>query len=169
MVISGNPVPGIRAVCIKLSSFAVVDCTCQRLQIFHGRNKPRVIFRSVATSVGGHCSCILCQRRRGQKRQAQGQRHGQTQNSFFHRCPPLVFPRPDRVSTGREYPVGFPYGKRGYPRFIPFLGSCLIYSAMALQRKVAIWPRVQVELGSKWPPPTPVVMPFSMAQATACA
>ena len=82
-------------------------------------------------------------------------------------CIPLVFPRPDRVSTGREYPVGKPYGKRGYPRFDPFLGSCLIYSAMALQRKVAIWPRVQVELGSNLPLPTPVVMPWATAQSTA--
>ena len=84
-------------------------------------------------------------------------------------CIPLVFPRPDRVSTGREYPVGSPYGKRGYPRFIPFLGSCLIYSAMALQRKVAICALVQVELGSKRPPPTPAVMPPSTAQDTAFA
>lgn len=53
------------------------------------------------------------------------------------------------------------------PRFFGL--SCLIYSAMALQRKVAIWPRVQVALGSNLPLPTPVVMPFSTAQATALA
>ena len=36
-------------------------------------------------------------------------------------------------------------------------------------RNVAICARVQVELGSKRPPPTPVVMPFSTAQDTAFA
>ena len=36
-------------------------------------------------------------------------------------------------------------------------------------RNVAICARVQVALGSKRPPPTPVVMPFSTAQDTACA
>ena len=36
-------------------------------------------------------------------------------------------------------------------------------------RNVAICARVQVALGSKRPPPTPVVMPFSTAQDTALA
>ena len=36
-------------------------------------------------------------------------------------------------------------------------------------RKVAICALVQAPVGSNLPPPTPVVMPFSTAQDTACA
>lgn len=40
---------------------------------------------------------------------------------------------------------------------------------LAAAQKVAIWPRVQVALGSNLPLPTPVVMPFSTAHFTASA
>ena len=48
-----------------------------------------------------------------------------------------------------------------------FLPSVAYFMERA--RNAAICARVQVALGSKRPPPTPVVMPFSTAQATACA
>ena len=67
---------------------------CRVCRFLHGRGRLRRPLR------------LLCQRRRGQQRQAQGQRHETTQDTLLHRFPPLVFPRPDRVSTGREYPVG---------------------------------------------------------------
>lgn len=40
--------------------------------------------------------------RSGQQRQAQGQHHKTAQNSFFHRCPPLVFLRPGPISRGQS-------------------------------------------------------------------
>ena len=67
---------------------------CRVCRFLHGRGRLRRPLR------------LLCQRRRGQQRQAQGQRHETTQDTLLHRFPPLVFPRLDRVSTGREYPVG---------------------------------------------------------------
>ena len=45
---------------------------------------------------------LLRQRRRGQQRQAQGQRHETTQDTLLHRFPPLVFPRPEPISRGQS-------------------------------------------------------------------
>ena len=45
---------------------------------------------------------LLCQRRRGKQRQAQGQRHETTQDTLLHRFPPLVFPRPEPISRGQS-------------------------------------------------------------------
>lgn len=47
--------------------------------------------------------------------------------------------------------------------------SCFLRHFMERARNAAICARVQVALGSNFPLPTPVVMPFSMAHATACA
>ena len=56
------------------------------------------------------------------------------------------------------------------PRFpVKETGAVFSRYFMDCARKVAICALVQVELGSKRPPPTPAVMPFSTAQATACA
>ena len=95
MVISGNPAPGISAVCIKFSSIPIVDCICQQLQICHGRNLPRVSFRAGAAAVGGHfgagrCCAALCvalilrQRCCRQQTQAQGQGEQYASDAFFH-------------------------------------------------------------------------------------
>ena len=109
-------------------------------------------------------SASLCPRRRRQQRQAQCHCHETTQNSFFMICPPLVFPRPDPGLHGQRYPVGFPTRKREHPASFPS-GQLLDLLSHGPQRKVAIWPRVQVELGSKRPPPTPEVMPWATAQS----
>ena len=42
------------------------------------------------------------QRRCGQQRQAQGQDHEPAQQTFLHRSPPLVFPRPGPISRGQS-------------------------------------------------------------------
>ena len=77
---------------------------CRVCRFPHGRGRLRRPLR------------LRRQRRRGKQRQAQGQRHETTQDTLLHRFPPLVFPRPDRVSTDREYPVGrTPYGPGGAP------------------------------------------------------
>ena len=47
--------------------------------------------------------------------------------------------------------------------------SCFFRHFKERARNAAIWARVLVELGSKRPPPTPVVTPFSTAQDTAPA
>ena len=47
--------------------------------------------------------------------------------------------------------------------------SCFLRHFMERARKAAICALVQVAVGSNLPPPTPWVMPFSTAQATACA
>ena len=47
--------------------------------------------------------------------------------------------------------------------------SCFLRHFMERARNAAICALVQVAVGSKRPPPTPAVMPFSTAQATACA
>ena len=55
-------------------------------------------------------------RRGWQQRQAQGQRHQTAQNSFFHRCPPLVFPARVLSPAGRVVSRrGLPYGSGGRP------------------------------------------------------
>ena len=56
------------------------------------------------------------------------------------------------------------------PRF-PMNGTGAVFLRHFIERarNAAICARVQVAAGSKRPPPTPAVIPFSMAQATACA
>ena len=48
-------------------------------------------------------------------------------------------------------------------------GAVFLRHFMERARNAAIYALVQVAVGSKRPPPTPVVMPFSMAQDTAPA
>ena len=83
--------------------------------------------------------------------------------NFYERNKPTEKPQ---GSSGKEPPCGF--------HFIYTLLTALYRPVSYLlrfsrYRNVAIWPRVQVELGSNRSPPTPAVMPFSTAQATACA
>ena len=60
---------------------------------------------------------LLCQRRRGQQRQAQGQRHETAQDTLLHRSPPVRFLLcPNQSPTDRDLPVGrTPYGSGGAP------------------------------------------------------
>ena len=56
--------------------------------------------------------------------------------------------------------------------FLPaIIDAVLPFPAYFIERvrNAAICARVQVAVGSNLPPPTPVVMPFSTAQATALA
>ena len=60
---------------------------------------------------------LLCQRRRWQQRQAQGQRHETAQDTLLHRSPPVRFLLcPNQSPTDRDLPVGSsPYGSGGAP------------------------------------------------------
>ena len=60
---------------------------------------------------------LLCQRRRGKQRQAQGQRHETAQDTLLHRFPPVRFLLcPNQSPTDRDLPVGrTPYGSGGAP------------------------------------------------------
>ena len=56
------------------------------------------------------------------------------------------------------------------PRFpVKGTGAAFLRHFMERAMNAAICALVQVAVGSNLPPPTPVVMPFSTAQATACA
>ena len=64
--------------------------------------------------------------------------------------------------------TGLPHGKQ--PRFpVKGTGAGFLHHFMERARNAAICARVQVAVGSKRPPPTPVVTPFSTAQDTAPA
>ena len=69
---------------------------------------------------------LLCQRRRWQQRQAQGQRHETAQDTLLHRSPPVRFLLcPNQSPTDRDLPVGSsPYGSGGAPgQFFSFRRS----------------------------------------------
>ena len=67
---------------------------CRVCRFLHGRGRLRRPLR------------LLCQRRRGQQRQAQGQRHETTQDTLLHRVPPSVSSPSGRSPPGRGLPWG---------------------------------------------------------------
>ena len=72
-----------------------------------------------------------------QQRQAQGQRRKTAQNSFFHRCPPLVFPARVLSPAGRVVSRrGFPYGPGGAP------GHFYRFTNLVYQLSRALWGRL---------------------------
>ena len=94
---------------------------CRVCRFLHGRGRLRRPLR------------LLRQRRRGQQRQAQGQRHETTQDTLLHRSPPVRFLLcPNQSPTDRDLPVGSPpYGSGGRPpdSFSVFGVQCSIFSA----------------------------------------
>ena len=87
---------------------------CRVCRFLHGRGRLRRPLR------------LLCQRRRGQQRQAQGQRHETAQDTLLHRSPPVRFLLcPNQSPTDRDLPVGSsPYGSGGAPgQFFSFRRS----------------------------------------------
>ena len=87
---------------------------CRVCRFLHGRGRLRRPLR------------LLCQRRRGQQRQARGQRHETAQDTLLHRSPPVRFLLcPNQSPTDRDLPVGSPpYGSGGAPgQFFSFRRS----------------------------------------------
>ena len=90
---------------------------CRVCRFLHGRGRLRRPLR------------LLCQRRRGQQRQAQGQRHETAQDTLLHRFPPSVSSPPGTGLHGQRVSRrGLPYGPGGAPgHLLQVHGSSVAY------------------------------------------
>lgn len=92
VVIPRNTVTGVRAICIKRSRSATIDCCCQCLQIRNRCNQPWIILCPATATVARHLPqnfscicCFVCQCYRWQQAQTQHWGKQNTCDSLFHK------------------------------------------------------------------------------------